>query len=111
MTKPHGKLYPFDKNLLVFTDGTIWNMKKKDLHSVNFDKNGRRKCNANGNNRLVYRIVMLTHNFRRDHENLEVHHADGDKSNDNLSNLYWMTRQSHNQVHRGMKKREYHAST
>lgn len=104
--KKRGKVYPFDENLIVYPDGNIWNIKKNNWQAKNRDQQGRYKCNANGNNRLVYRLVMLTHNFREDHQNLHVHHMDGDKTNDRLENLYWLPPKSHSEIHLGMKRKK-----
>ena len=48
-------------------------------------ENGERKT------LYVHRLVMITHNPIENYQNMQVNHKDGDKSNNDLSNLEWMT--------------------
>ena len=61
------------------------------------DRKGYKKIRINGEDVIVHRLVADTF-YDGDHEGLCVNHIDGDKSNNFLGNLEWVT-QSENMKH------------
>lgn len=57
------------------------------LRTVMKDDNGESKTIK------VHRVILNTFNFNDNYKNLEVNHKDGNKSNNNIDNLEWVTRQ------------------
>lgn len=60
---------------------------------------------SDGSYRGVHRIAMETALGRSLNENEIIHHIDGDKTNNDISNLTIMTRAEHCMVHRPVEKR------
>jgi hypothetical protein len=95
---------PLDSNLEISVEGKVWNKRLKRFQKINYDKDGRPKTQAYGNNRLVYRLVMATFFPQQFLEKLHVHHKDGDCTNNHITNLEWLTPKQHAQAHKNMRK-------
>lgn len=54
------------------------------------DRNGYRKVRLNNKDESIHRLVADTF-FDGDHSDLQVNHIDGNKSNNFLGNLEWVT--------------------
>ena len=91
-----------NKEYWIYDNGDLWDvecqrMKKRILYKKGYYKyslyiNGKEK------RFFIHRLVLMTFSPVEGMENLQVNHIDGDKSNNNLSNLEWCT-QSENQKH------------
>ena len=55
--------------------------------------------NSSGSGHRVHRLVMMAFSANDNHANLDVNHIDGDKTNNHISNLEWVTR-GENHKHR-----------
>ena len=56
--------------------------------------------NSNGKEYPLHRLVMHESDPRPNEDELVVHHIDGDKGNNDPSNLIWMTKTEHLRYHR-----------
>lgn len=92
--------FPLNTNYLVSEDGGIYNRRRKSL-TYGKDHRGYRRTSVmiNGEQKalLVHRIVAMT--YLPNPNNLpEVNHIDGNKANNHVSNLEWVSRHE-NQKH------------
>lgn len=84
-------------NYTLSDDGTVINKNTgKVLKHIKIDRNHRYECVKlciNGISHVIglHRLLMITFCPVDDMENLEVNHIDGDKTNNDLSNLEWVT--------------------
>ena len=86
-------------NYYVTDDGRIWSEKSQKFMAFQYDKNGYvkvalrskdlppKKCHRYSVHRLVLENFCPVPNM----ENLQVNHKDGDKTNNRLENLEWVT--------------------
>lgn len=91
-----------NKEYYIYDDGKIFDVAnnrfkkqlpyKKGYLKVSFYINGKEK------RFYVHRLVLMTFNPVEGMDKLQVNHIDGNKTNNNLSNLEWCT-QSENQKH------------
>lgn len=83
--------YPY----YVTSQGQIYSETTKKFLSTNLDKNGyvkvRLVCEDGRHTFSVHRLVLESYSPRDDMNNLQVNHKDGDKQNNDLSNLEWVT--------------------
>ena len=83
----------------ISTNGRIWSTKigkSGGLMKINSVKNGYQEItltrkNYSSINLLVHRLVMLTFKWIHGCESLDINHIDGDKSNNNITNLEWVS--------------------
>lgn len=91
--------YPLRYDYYVTEDGHIWSAKTNKFLSEHDDKNGYKKVRMScldlepGKTHTfsVHRLVLENFNPVDGMENLQVNHIDGNKTNNSLSNLEWMT--------------------
>lgn len=88
---------------LIGTDGTVWSKRKKKFIATRLDRYGYPRVNLYEGTKLytrtIHRLLALAFIENDDPENKkEVNHIDGDKENNDLSNLEWVT-SSENQIH------------
>lgn len=96
---------------LIGTDGTVWSKRKKKFIATRLDRYGYPRVNLYEGTKLytrtIHRLLALAFIKNDDPENKkEVNHIDGDKENNDLSNLEWVT-SSENQIHafeKGLQK-------
>lgn len=76
-------------------DGKIYSKKTNKFLSVNEDKDGYIKvrliCEDSRHTFSVHRLVLETFNPIEDMDKKQVNHIDGNKKNNNLNNLEWVT--------------------
>tara|TARA_R110000824_G_scaffold108705_1_gene256028 strand:+ start:252 stop:716 length:465 start_codon:yes stop_codon:yes gene_type:complete len=85
------------ENYLIYDDGRCWSKKsKKFMKEQDWDSRGNYKCYGFSDHQRkfkrysVHRLVAL--HYIPNPDNLPVvDHIDGDKTNNNISNLRWMT--------------------
>jgi len=104
------KEYPFNKKYLVSNTGFIKGQKGTILKG---STNGGYKRvnlyddNKNCQSKYVHRMVLETFSPCENSDNLQVNHKDGNKENNNLNNLEWVTSQE-NIIHaRDILKTQY----
>lgn len=81
--------------------------KSKNCEHKTYNENGYickyvKGYNKKGNVKM-HRAVMEEHLGRKLSPDEVVHHVDGDKTNNEISNLVVMTRQAHSSLHRGLQ--------
>jgi hypothetical protein len=94
---------PLDTNLIVYKDGRVWNTKKSLWQPTHFHSDKIRikvHVAAIDDPKLRYRLVMLTHNWRDDHEEFDVHHINLDPADDRFENLIWVPKDVHRKLHK-----------
>lgn len=85
-------------NYEIDTDGTVRN--KSTGHIMKWINNGKgyftvklyNHDTPRGRLCLVHRLVLSTHDFPIPEGTLDVNHKDGDKSNNHIHNLEWVTK-------------------
>lgn len=91
--------YPLRYDYYVTEDGHVWSSKTNKFLSEHNDKNGYKKVRMScldlepGKTHTfsVHRLVLENFNPIEGMEELQVNHKDGNKANNSLDNLEWMT--------------------
>lgn len=83
-----GKISSYYRHEKILKSGVL-----RGYHHVSLRKDNKTKIFK------VHRLVLQTFEPNEDYEKLQVNHIDGDKSNNNLTNLEWCNSQE-NQLHR-----------
>lgn len=83
-------LYAIEEN------GNVYSYSKKDYMKTHFDKDGyvclSLRNNKNGYSRFgIHRLLMITYCPIDNMEDMTVNHIDGNKLNNSLDNLEWVT--------------------
>jgi hypothetical protein len=86
------KNIPFNEMYSVTEDGKVINNKRNKEKKACIDKHGYLKVGLNDQNKkyFVHRLVALTYIENPDNKET-VNHKDGNKLNNHISNLEWMT--------------------
>lgn len=83
----------FNSNYEVSNRGDVRNKRTGRMLSQHLNRpNGYLRVTIDGVHYYVHRLVADSF-FEGDHRNLEVNHIDGDKCNNCIGNLEWVTRQ------------------
>lgn len=85
------KQYPFNDKYLISNYGRIY-CKRGYLVRQFINRNGYIECKLDRENKLVHRLVLLTFDFNKKYNSLDVNHKDGNKQNNFIKNLEWCTR-------------------
>lgn len=89
-------------NYVITIDGEIYSLKSKCKRKHRIDKQGYHLIglwkDGTQHMELVHRLVMTTFNPNKNYKKLQVNHIDGNKDNNNLHNLEWVT-DSENKYH------------
>lgn len=95
MKKIVSQNYELKYNYYVNEKGDIFSEKTQKILSTHLDKDGYVKvrliCNDGRHTFSVHRIVLENFSPVDNMMNLQVNHKDGNKTNNNLSNLEWCT--------------------
>lgn len=88
--------YELAYNYYITNDGRVWSEKTNKFLSTHLDKNGYVKVrlvspNSKRHTYSIHRLVMENFSPVENMENLQINHMDGNKKNNNLSNLEWVT--------------------
>lgn len=87
------KNHPIHSHLVVYSDGRIFSKKSKKFLTQQVNSNGYYLVSVSKSYERVHRLVMETFREGDPKYGLDVNHIDGDKANNDLSNLEWCTRQ------------------
>ena len=93
---PHNYATRYGYHYFATDDGHIYSEHLKRNISEYYDKDGYKKvrlCNGTGERKVfsVHRLILETFCPNENSNNLQVNHKDGDKTNNALSNLEWVT--------------------
>ena len=84
-----------ENNYTIGRGGTIYNLKSKKYMTHNVCRNGYHRVHLtlNGKRKAfsVHRLVALKFNSNNYFNGAEINHIDGDKSNNAVENLEWVT--------------------
>lgn len=88
--------YDLKFNYYVTDDGRIWSERTQKFLSFQYDKDGyvkvqMRSTDNKSHRYSVHRLVLENFKPVEGMDRLQVNHKDGDKTNNNLSNLEWTT--------------------
>lgn len=86
------KNIPIDNKYSITEDGTVINNKTKRVKKANFDKYGYLHTRLSDKNKkyFIHRLVAITYIENPDNKET-VNHKDGNKLNNHVSNLEWMS--------------------
>lgn len=86
------KLCPLNINYLVFSNGTVMNIKTQKFIKIHKRPTGYRYVSIGGRHTInICRLLLLTFRPHPNSDNLQAAHLDGSKDNDTLDNLKWCT--------------------
>ena len=93
---PHNYVTRYGYRYCATEDGHIYSEHLKRNISEYFDKDGYKKVrlsNGNGTRKVfsVHRLILETFCPNENSDKLQVNHKDGDKTNNHISNLEWVT--------------------
>ena len=93
---PHNYVTRYGYHYFATDDGHIYSEHLKRNISEYFDKDGYKKVrlsNGDGSRKVfsVHRLILETFEPNPNSDKLQVNHIDGDKTNNCLSNLEWVT--------------------
>ena len=88
--------YNLKFNYYITDDGKVWSERTQKFLSFQYDKNGyvkvqMRSTDNKSHRYSVHRLVLENFKPVENIENLQVNHIDGNKKNNNLTNLEWTT--------------------
>lgn len=81
-----------ETNYCAAKDGRIYNKKTGKFLKGSKDKDGYLRFRLNGTNVSIHRMVLETFSPIVEMHKMQVNHIDGNKQNNELSNLEWVTR-------------------
>ena len=89
------KAIPINKRYLISNGGIIYDTKRNNFKNVHNNGWGYLYASLMSNNKAklypVHRLVAITYLPNVNYSQLEVNHFDGNKLNNNISNLEWLT--------------------
>ena len=88
--------YNLKFNYYITDDGKVWSERAQKYLSFQYDKNGyvkvqMRSTDNKSHRYSIHRLVLENFKPVENMENLQVNHIDGNKKNNNLTNLEWTT--------------------
>lgn len=88
--------YNLKFNYYITDDGKVWSERTQKYLSFQYDKTGyvkvqMRSTDNKSHRYSIHRLVLENFKPVENMENLQVNHIDGNKKNNNLTNLEWTT--------------------
>lgn len=96
-----------------YSDGRIWSEKKKRFLKGTFNKKGYNKVCVNGEVKGRHQWMAIMFLRVSDEycdipfDELDVHHEDGDKTNNSIKNLKYVHHSKHSEIHENMPVFKY----
>ena len=84
------KTYPEDTKYLIYPNGKVFSKKTNKLLTPQIDSHGYYQVSISGKTKSLHRLVAETY-LPNTLNKREVNHIDGDKGNNNVTNLEWST--------------------
>ena len=86
----------FDKYYIIYPNGKLWSKRRNMYLTPTIDKDGYLRHQLSDGNKKryqckVHRMVALAH-LGGGHTTETINHKDGNRQNNDISNLEWMTR-------------------
>jgi hypothetical protein len=89
--RPNGGLWPANERYVVTEDGKIYDTKDESFVLQNINKGGYITVSLCHKNYVCHRIVAETYLEKPSENCTQVNHIDGNKQNNHVSNLEWVT--------------------
>ena len=83
----------FERKYMIYPSGQIWNLETEDWQTQTQNPNGYMKVSLHLNGKaqlLVHQLVAL-HFIPNPYKYVQVNHLDGDKTNNAVGNLQWVS--------------------
>ena len=85
----------YENDYVIYSDGRVYSIKKNAFQKLRKQNSGYLRATIHGKDMYVHRLVALCFLDNPNGYN-EVNHKDGDKANNNVSNLEWCNRSQNN---------------
>lgn len=98
----------YENDYLIYDDGKVYSIKRKKFQSPRKHTNGYLRATIHGKDMYIHRLVARCF-IENPNNYAEVNHIDGNKANNNVSNLEWCTRSQNNKhaVKTGLRDKEF----
>lgn len=98
----------YENDYLIYSDGKVFSIKRNKFQKLRKHTNGYLRATIHGKDMYVHRLVAIC--FLKNENNYkEINHIDGDKTNNNVTNLEWCNRSQNNKhaFDTGLRDREF----
>lgn len=97
------KINPNFPNHLIYSDGKVYSLRLKRFMKIDINSNGYARYSIMGNNKKVFahHLIMSTFGPEKPKHLIDptVDHIDGNKLNNNIDNLRWLSKKENTARH------------